>query len=361
MDGISARDIAIRLKAKKSGDWWMVLGQCHNARTTPSLHFRDSVSGGIAVKCHAGCDRDSAREALFRMAGVTETPYAEQAPFTADQKASIEADRRVQEQRRKEAVATAKKLLRESRRGKHLYTAGHNDTNFQSWFTDVMDIDSKGGVANDATPQIGYDVLICQGLRISGGRELYSGWVLVPMYDYWTDNLQSLQFIPPPDSSESKKFLAGGKASGAVYKWGTRKFAAESQDLWLAEGYETARSVHEGLKPLGINAAVWTCFSASNMGQIAKAMHNKRLRMFIVADHDLWTCKGCKKRWDGDGDTCPACGSDDLVEPTGEKYARESHLPYWMPPTPGDANDYMLDNGIAELTNALSRFRAENI
>ena len=322
-----------------TGGWF--LGNAITRAQPPSLHFRDSVSGGIAVKCHAGCDHDSAREALFRMAGVTETVSTEQPPPSANQSPSVDSAQRMQEQKYREAAGLAGRLVMSASRGSHDYFLGHGIT-----YTD-----HEGFVGAK-------DVLICSGVDYGNGNILYRDWMMVPVYNYRTDAIQTVQFIPPPSIDESKKFLGGGRAKHGVHKLGSR---GPSDDLWLVEGYATGKSVLNALKPLSIPVAVWVCFSANGILQIANGVAKTRKRIFAVADHDLWTCKGCKERWDGEGDTCPACGSDDLVEPTGEKYARESHLPYWMPPTPGDANDYMLDNGIAELTNALSRFRAENI
>ena len=76
----------------------------------------------------------------------------------------------------------------------------------------------------------------------------------------------------------------------------------------------------------------------------------------VIADHDWWRCpkKECRAKWDYESKRCPSCGSSGVTEPVGEKYAKQTGLPYWMPPEPGtDANDYHQAHGVEALADAL--------
>ena len=139
--------------------------------------------------------------------------------------------------------------------------------------------------------------------------------LLLPMRNVRTGDVQSLQEI---DAEGDKKFLPGGKARRGVLRIGYRSRSAET---WYCEGYATALSVREALKMLYRRAAVVVCFSAHNLAQVAS--HG-----YVVADNDE---------------------SD-----TGEKCAKQTGLPYWMPPDAGDdANDFHQKHGARALADAL--------
>lgn len=145
-----------------------------------------------------------------------------------------------------------------------------------------------------------------------------NGLLVIAMRDVDTYQLNSVQTI---DESGAKKFLAGGKAKGSVFVLGNRG------ESYLCEGYATALSVRAALQSLYRQARVVVCFSAANLAFVAK-----RVRGFVVADHD-------------------ASG-------TGEKYAMQTGLPWWMPPDVGqDANDYMLAHGVRALASELNGLR----
>ena len=75
----------------------------------------------------------------------------------------------------------------------------------------------------------------------------------------------------------------------------------------------------------------------------------------VIADHDWWRCpkKECRAKWDYESKRCPSCGSSGVTEPAGEKHAKQTGLPYWMPNEPGtDANDVMLSHGVEALADA---------
>ena len=171
---------------------------------------------------------------------------------------------------------------------------------------------------------------------------VHDGDLIVPMRHYRDyHRLQSVQMIGPDGS---KKFLPRGKASEAVYKIG------KGAERYYCEGYATALSVRAALRHLyrDRHSEVWVCFSAGNLRKVA------RRDGFVVADHDLWKCSNaqCRHRWDmpwTDQPECPSCRGTQVVRPAGARYAKQTGLPYWMPPEPGDANDFALEHGIGRL------------
>ena len=149
-----------------------------------------------------------------------------------------------------------------------------------------------------------------------------------------------------PDGS--KRFLAGGKAAGAVHRLG-RGFAR-----WYCEGYATGLSVQTALRRLHRRDEVVVCFSAQNLP--AAARYDWWPDGYVIADRDLHSCPRCKHRWDGaweKRDDCPACGNKAVTMPAGERYTRMTGLPYWMPERPGDANDYMRRHEVEALAAEL--------
>ncbi len=141
-----------------------------------------------------------------------------------------------------------------------------------------------------------------------------AGDLIIPMRHYKTNAVRSIQMIKPDGQ---KLFLKGAPASEAVYKLG------RGTERWYCEGYATALSVRAALKALyrDQTAEVVVCFSVGNLAKVAQ-------RGYVIADNDK----------SGDG----------------EKYAKKTGLPYWMPPEVGtDANDYMLRHGIEALAEEL--------
>ena len=167
--------------------------------------------------------------------------------------------------------------------------------------------------------------------------------LLIPMRDYRNGALQSIQTISP---ISEKKFLPGGKARGATFRMG-----AIGSTHFYCEGYATALSVKTALQHLYQPSHVVVCFSAANIPLVAR-------RGYVIADHDLHRCgnRECKHTWDRVGlpfdAICPRCGGP-VVPPAGEKYAVKTGLPYWVPPEPGDANDYHLAHGVKALADEL--------
>lgn len=137
------------------------------------------------------------------------------------------------------------------------------------------------------------------------------GKLLIPMRDYKTGKVISVQSI-----GEDKKFLAGGRAKGAVFTIGTK-----GKQKWLVEGYATGLSVKAALDALYIQAEVCICFSASNLQYVAERIPGNR---FVFADND--------------------------ESGTGQRVAEATGLPWVMSPVVGeDANDLSQRAGIWEL------------
>ena len=198
-------------------------------------------------------------------------------------------------------------------------------------------------MVRSAAQETGHPYLVAKGFPEEPALVL-DGALLVPMYNAATGRLSSLQTI---SAAGEKKFLYGGRASGAVHRRGFRR----ARHRFYCEGLSTALSIEAAARILGIQAEVVICFSAGNMpravGSIGPGV--------VVADHDLWTCPACKMRYAAPAGQCPGCGdAARQVEPAGAKYARRTGMYWWQPPHPDtDANDYARDNGIAALARAL--------
>lgn len=172
------------------------------------------------------------------------------------------------------------------------------------------------------------------------------GNLLVPMRSYAKySELTSLQIIKPDGQ---KRFLKFGKAQGSVFLIG------RNPERWWCEGLATGLSVKYALQELYAHVQVIVTFSAHNLASLAKAG-------FIVADRDPWSCRDCKFKWLDRRPTCPSCKGKNFVEPTGEKYARSTGLPYWMPPMYGDANDFHQKHGLKALARELSVMRETKV
>ena len=142
---------------------------------------------------------------------------------------------------------------------------------------------------------------------------VHDGDLIIPMRHYQAyERVQSVQMIGPDGS---KKFLPRGKASEAVYKIG------KGAEHYYCEGYATALSVRAALRHLCRDrySEVWVCFSAGNLRKVALSSR----RSMVIADND--------------------------ESGAGERAAQQTGLPYWMPPDPGDANDFALEHGIGRL------------
>lgn len=131
-------------------------------------------------------------------------------------------------------------------------------------------------------------------------------------------DLVGLQVI---DGDGEKKFLPGQRTSDAAFVMGDAR-----QRPIFCEGYATGLSLRLALAACKMRACIVVCFSAHNVPKMAALMPGG----VVVADND-------------------ASG-------TGERVARATGLPWWMPPDVGnDANDSHQNRGIFFLSMQLKR------
>jgi putative DNA primase/helicase len=108
----------------------------------------------------------------------------------------------------------------------------------------------------------------------------------------------------------NKQFLSGQKTKGA-----TLTIDAKGLPIFC-EGFATALTIRRLMKIIKVRYTIYCCFSAGNVKEVAGVIPGG----IVIADND--------------------------TNGTGEKVARETGKPYWMPPTTGlDLNDYWLDVG----------------
>jgi putative DNA primase/helicase len=120
------------------------------------------------------------------------------------------------------------------------------------------------------------------------------------------------------DGDGGKKFLAGQRTSDAAFVINNRGPAV------LCEGYATALSIRAAMSALKTRYTLFVCFSAHNLGRIAARLPTG----LVVADND-------------------ASG-------TGQRVARETGWPYFMPPEVGqDFNDYHQATSLFKCSQAL--------
>lgn len=148
------------------------------------------------------------------------------------------------------------------------------------------------------------------------------GLLVIPMREFRLyRQLNSLQTIA---ADGSKLFLPGGKAKGSVFMIGP--FTASER--WLCEGYATALSIRAALASLYREAQIIVTFSAGNLAYIGRLVKELRPKAYVMADHD--------------------------ESGAGERAAKETGLPWVMPPQVGeDANDYHQRAGVRALANLM--------
>lgn len=146
------------------------------------------------------------------------------------------------------------------------------------------------------------------------------GELLIPMRNHATNAIQSVQRIA---SDGAKKFLFGGAAKGAVYRFGVRR------EQWLCEGYATGLSLRAALRDMRSDVSVTVCFSAENMSHVAKFVKGPA---WVLADND--------------------------ESGTGERCARATGLPWAMPEVLGmDGNDLHQASGLRALVRLIRQPR----
>lgn len=144
------------------------------------------------------------------------------------------------------------------------------------------------------------------------------GWVwnellIIPMRI--NGDLVGCQLI---DQDGNKKFLSGQKTKSASAIFDNKG------PVLLCEGYATALSVRRALKAIKQRYKIVVCFSAGNIGEMAKIYPDS----FVIADND----------------------------PIGIKVAKKIAHPYWISPNKGeDFNDYELRVGAEKAGLALGK------
>lgn len=136
-----------------------------------------------------------------------------------------------------------------------------------------------------------------------------AGDLLIRIQDE-TGQTVNIQRITPDGA---KKFLSGGRVSGCFHVLHGKAPAI------LCEGYATGATIQAAT-----GREVIIAFSANNLPKVARVLAGRVA--LLAADHDN--------------------------SGTGEKYAKETGLPYLMPPTVGDWNDYAAQNGTEAVTQA---------
>ena len=156
--------------------------------------------------------------------------------------------------------------------------------------------------------------LVRKGIAPSGARVTGDGRLMVPLYTP-ENELSSLQYI---DADGGKLYHSGGQTGGCSWVIGSTD---EAGVIYLAEGFATAATIHEVT-----GRPCFVAYSASNLVPVAGSMREKYgagQEIVIVADND-------------------ASG-------TGQKYADQASAKHGarvvMPPTLGDANDYVAQGG----------------
>lgn len=103
------------------------------------------------------------------------------------------------------------------------------------------------------------------------------GKLIVPMRD--ARCYRDLINVQEISEDGTKRFIAGGRARGAIYRMGP----SGPQRTLLCEGYATGLSLHEAARRLPWLTAVIVCFSAGNLEIVAELFP----KSVVMADNDL--------------------------------------------------------------------------
>jgi putative DNA primase/helicase len=147
--------------------------------------------------------------------------------------------------------------------------------------------------------------------------------LLIPLRDEWK-KLVGAQVISRAGDEWVKKFIYGTKASGAVFRIGSRAAA----HTILCEGYATGLTIHKAASMTNLDVTVLVCFSAHNIVAVSKLVKTKYCG--IYADND--------------------------ENKAGEEAALKARKPYIMSNTVGfDANDDMREYGIIHVAKKVGQ------
>lgn len=110
------------------------------------------------------------------------------------------------------------------------------------------------------------------------GIRVHEGRLVVPLTI--DTHIHSLQFI----TNDFKKFMPGGRVNGCYYPIGKL-----TNQVWIAEGFATAATVHEVTGQASVCA-----FNATNLATVTKHFVEMELQVYIAADNDKvgWEAAG---------------------------------------------------------------------
>lgn len=144
--------------------------------------------------------------------------------------------------------------------------------------------------------------------------------LLVPMWD--VNSYRRLLSFQEISADGEKRFLAGSRTKGAVYRIGT----AYARRTALCEGYATGLTIDAALSRLNASRSVVVCFSAMNLVAVAPQFPGA----VVCADND--------------------------ESKTGEEAAQKTGLPWCMPPQVGtDFNDLHQQRGLTAVIDVIRR------
>lgn len=179
------------------------------------------------------------------------------------------------------------------------------------------------GFRDELVPVIG-----AQAVRGIGSSYLVAGSTAIIVPARRGGAVTSVQLIW---EDGTKKFLFGGEIGGASHRIATGVYT------WLCEGFATGLSIRAAMRGLKMQATVLCCFSASNILAVARQING---RAFVAADHDK---------------PLPQFGGIG----TGEHYARQTGLPFAMPPVlQTDFNDMHQAESIFAVQRVLTQVMA---
>ena len=142
-------------------------------------------------------------------------------------------------------------------------------------------------------PRLDHPYLSAKRIQPHGIKQL-GHTLLVPLRDVETGQIVNLQFI---SEDGSKRFLAGGHVAGCYFPIADMVLSQQQSQLYIAEGFATAASIHDATK---IPTAA--AFNAGNLRSVAEKLHAKhpRAQIIIAGDNDCATPgnPGLTKAWE---------------------------------------------------------------
>jgi putative DNA primase/helicase len=232
------------------------------------------------------------------------------------------AERRAAVDTAARAATLAQRLVDAAKPGTHPYLLSKGLSDEKALTISANAIRGVVGSMRDEDPAFGTGDYLIGGLRAvlvpaRVGQRIISSAQLI-----WEDG--------------KKRFVYGGTMKGASHR------IATGTETWLCEGYATGLSLRVALAAFKRPATIRCCFSASNIVEVAKSVSG---RCFVAADHDPVPEKN-PDQFGGLG--------------AGEFYARQTGLPYVMPPTvKQDFNDVHADEGTYAVQRLLKAFLQE--